>query len=183
MNRRKIFRVAIFAVAAIALIMAMSGHGQQAAWMNGFSAGIAAAASTSADGAAAAAPMVVHAQMAHHGMNSGIHGGMHGGMHGGFGLIGGMFRLGFFLLMFVLFAKIFGCLMWRLSGQAGSSSWGCHGRDAMGQGGWNHDEMHKKWQERKRAWAKEACWDDDTSEPDSSNDSSEQRPPEERFVV
>lgn len=173
MHRRKKFRFLVFGLAAITLVMMLSGNGQHAAWMQGYASGIAAAGGD----AATLAPM-----MAHH------------GFHGGLGIIGGLikgiFHIGFFLLMFAFFAKLFGLLMWRLSSRADGGPWGhrfaCEGGHQLGgesDGGFDrwshHDKWRQKWQEKKRAWAEEV----ERRGGSSKENGEEDRPDEERFVV
>lgn len=172
MHRKKKLRFLVFGIAAIALVMMLSGHGQHAAWMQGYASGIAAAGGD----VATLAPM-----MAHH------------GFHGGFGIIGGLikgiFHLGFFLLMLVFFAKIFGLMMWRLSGRTDGGPWGyrfaCEGGQQLGSEGnqdfdrsSHHDKWRQMWQEKKRAWAEEV-----ERRSDPKQDADVNRPDEERFVV
>lgn len=169
MHKKRRIKFVVIAIAAFALIMAVSGNAQHAAWTQGYLSGVVAAGGDSA----AIAPALAHAGYGHH------------GFHGGFGIIGGIFKLGLFFLMFAFFAKMFGFMMWRLAGRTGGPPWmrgyGRHwahrcsdsteGNDSEE---WGPETWRKKWHKHHEG---------STASSSGTADDDENRPDSERFVV
>lgn len=146
-------KLIIAGVALVGLLLLMMGGIQHAAWSQGYMAGITAAGGEAAN---------VVARGGHH-------------AHG-FGIIGGIFRLGFFILMFIFFAKVFRMIMWRAFGHKGRAAFARH---------WAHHGPPGRHYAEK--FGSHAPWnrsnEDAQADSQSANENADKKDPKDQFYV